>query len=606
MNLKELFKKNENKKYLSVVNSAENYKSEESLTGKLNIPNVPDGLYTKCSSCHEMILTEDLYMNYMVCPKCGKYHKLDAKSRIDMVIDEGTFVEWDTDMSIENPCDYEGYEEKIKGLKKSTGLDEAVVTGIGKINGLKTVIGVCDTRFLMGSMGRVVGEKITRAVEKATELSIPIILFTCSGGARMQEGIFSLMQMAKTSAAIKKHDEKGNLYITVLTDPTTGGVTASFAMLGDIILAEPGALIGFAGPRVIKQTIGQDLPKGFQRSEFLLEHGFIDSIVKRDEMKETLGKLLKMHSREDQTARENNIKRYRAYLDELNSKKPEKYSFSQADTDYCKAHNDKKKYEKSYSAWDRVQLARSKKRPTARDFIERLSKNFIELHGDRLYGDDNSIVGGIAMFGKTPVTIIGQQKGRNIKENVKCNFGMPNPEGYRKALRLMKQADKFNRPVICFVDTPGAYPGLEAEERGQGEAIARNLHEMSTFKVPILSIIIGEGGSGGALALAVANEVWMFENAVYSILSPEGFASILWKDSGKAEQAAEVMKMTAAELKNLGIIEQVIPENPVLDNENINKTVFYMKQQIADFLIKYMQYDKEEIVTQRYDRYRGM
>ena len=227
-----------------------------------------------------------------------------------------------------------------------------------------------------------------------------------------------------------------------------------------------------------------------------------------------------------------------------------------------------------------MQLARSKKRPTARDFIERLSKNFIELHGDRLYGDDNSIVGGIAMFGKTPVTIIGQQKGRNIKENVKCNFGMPNPEGYRKALRLMKQADKFNRPVICFVDTPGAYP--------------------------ILSIIIGEGGSGGALALAVANEVWMFENAVYSILSPEGFASILWKDSGKAEQAAEVMKMTAAELKNLGIIEQVIPENPVLDNENINKTVFYMKQQIADFLIKYMQYDKEEIVTQRYDRYRGM
>lgn len=553
-----------------------------------NAPSVPDGLFTMCGCCGSSLFTDELDNNFRVCPKCGHHFRLDAKTRIKMIADEGTFTEWDNDMPLCNPLEYPGYIEKSEKLRESTGIDEAVVTGECEIGGNPCVIGVCDTRFLMGSMGENVGEKITRAIENATGRKLPVILFTCSGGARMQEGIISLMQMAKTSAALKKHDEAGLLYITVLTDPTTGGVTASFAMLGDIILAEPGALIGFAGPRVIRQTIGQELPKGFQRSEFLLEHGFIDNIVTRDRLKDTLAKLLSMHRTPD----DDRLLRYSEYLNSVYER-----SVKSRENDGVGKQKD---------AWSCVLAARDKKRPVAIDYIESITKDFYELHGDRAYRDDRAIIGGIAMFGKLPVTIIGQQKGKNTKENMQHNFGMPYPEGYRKALRLMKQAEKFHRPVICIVDTPGAYCGIEAEERGQGEAIARNLFEMSSLKTPILSIVIGEGGSGGALAMAVSNEVWMMENAIYSVLSPEGFASIMWKDAKKAPEAAEVMKITAADLKELGVIDMIIPEFPVITEDNMKRAMYFLKCRIAEFMLKYYHMDKDELTEQRFNRFRNM
>lgn len=581
MLLKDMFKKTT---YISLDG-----KNEESNKRK-KAPSVPDGLFTKCEECGEMILTQDLLKHNMVCTKCGQYFRLDAESRINMIIDDGTFEEWDTDIIQSNPMEYAGYLEKIETLKEKTELDDAIMTGKGKIDGKTVVIGVCDTRFLMGSMGYVVGEKITRAVEKATEESLPVIIFTCSGGARMQEGIVSLMQMAKTSAALKRHGEAGNLYITVLTDPTTGGVTASFAMLGDIILAEPGALVGFAGPRVIKQTIGQDLPDGFQRAEFLLEHGLIDNIVERDQLKGTLASILKMHAK----GTDSKMEEYKEYLDDIYSKKIDITA------------EEANKETNLLDAWGKVQTARENKRPTALDYIHNITKDFYELHGDRAFKDDGAIVGGIAMFGRQAVTVIGQQKGTNTKENIKRNFGMPYPEGYRKALRLMKQAEKFNRPIICFVDTPGAYCGIGAEERGQGEAIARNLYEMAGLTVPVLSIVIGEGGSGGALALAVANEVWMMENAIYSVLSPEGFASIMWKDAKRAEEAAEVMKITANDIEKLGIIDRVILEHPVIGADNIKRITLYMKRKIAKFIISYSSMSKEELVKNRYERFRVM
>ncbi len=623
MELRGLFKKNIHK--------------NESVNADENNINVPDGLYTKCPFCSKMILTEDLYINKYVCPECGYYMRLDARTRIAMVTDVDTFTEWDTDIKESNPCSYEGYEEKIRETKEKTNIDEAVITGIGEIGKIKTVIGVCDTRFLMGSMGEVVGEKLTRAIEKATDMKLPVIIFTCSGGARMQEGIVSLMQMAKISAALKKHDESGLLYITVLTDPTTGGVTASFAMLGDIILAEPGALIGFAGPRVIKQTIGQELPEGFQRSEFLLEHGFVDAIVKREKLKDRLFYLLNLHKRSinmsdnekvnknesaadnknkdindndkvhdclnkdyqtDKIYISNTIKKYKKYLDNIYSKKIDIAQEKKAEADN-KIYND-------YDVWKKVETARSTYRPTAFDYIEKITKDFMEFHGDRCFGDDKAIIGGIATFGSIPVTVIGHMKGKNTKENIERNFGMPNPEGYRKALRLMKQAEKFNRPVICFIDTPGAYCGIGAEERGQGEAIARNLYEMSELKVPVLSIVTGEGGSGGALALGVANEVWMMENSIYSILSPEGYASILWKDARKAKEAAETMKLTAKDLYDLNIIEKIIPEYPVISSNNINRITLYMKRMMCDFLLKYCGMSKDELIEHRYERFRKM
>ena len=261
------------------------------------VPEAPQGILKKCNACKGAIFTEDVKRNLYICPKCGNYFRVHAYRRMEFLLDEGSFEEWDQGLTAGNPLGFPGYEEKVRTLQERTGLQEAVVTGRGRINGMETVIGVCDGRFMMASMGEAVGEKITRAVERATELSLPVILFACSGGARMQEGIVSLMQMAKTSAAIEKFSEHGGLYISYLTHPTTGGVTASFATLGDITLAEPDALIGFAGPRVIEQTIGQKLPDGFQRSEFQMAHGFVDQIVPRDKMREVISHILRLHAK---------------------------------------------------------------------------------------------------------------------------------------------------------------------------------------------------------------------------------------------------------------------------------------------------------------------
>ena len=548
-------------------------------------PEVPEGLMRKCNQCGKAIIAEDAEQGYYICPKCGGYFHVPAYRRLDMILDEGSFQEWNETMPEQNPMEYRVYPEKLAAMKARTGLDEAVVTGKGSIHGTETVIGVCDGRFLMASMGENVGEKIACAVERATEEQLPVILFCCSGGARMQEGITSLMQMAKTSAALKRHSDAGLLYISVLTDPTTGGVTASFAMLGDIILAEPGALIGFAGPRVIEQTIRQKLPKGFQRAEFLLEHGFLDAIVERSRMRKVLGNLLQMHGK--------------AAWEEQSQEAAELKS-SEDRTE--KSHVSVQKKE----AWDRVLLSRKKDRPVGSDYIQALFTNFQEFHGDRLYGDDSAIIGGIASFGDRAVTVIAQEKGRSTRENIQRNFAMPKPDGYRKALRLMKQAEKFHRPVICFVDTPGAFCGIEAEERGQGEAIARNIYEMSALKVPILTVIIGEGGSGGALALATSDEVWMLENAIYSILSPEGFASILWKDSTKAKEAAKVMKLTSDCLKEQGIVDNVISEPEGFSRENLYLVTGPMEEEIKRFLNQYGNMLEEELTEHRYQRFRKM
>ena len=567
-------------------------------------PEAPEGLLKKCNKCGAAILSEEVINGAYICPKCHGYFRVPAYKRIEMIADEGSFEEWDMDLDgmdgPPDPLQFKGYSEKIKKLREQTGLKEAVVTGRVKINGTQAVIGVCDGRFMMASMGYAVGEKITRAVERATNEKLPVILFTCSGGARMQEGIISLMQMEKTSAALKRHSDAGLLYVTVLTDPTTGGVTASFAMLGDIIIAEPQALIGFAGPRVIEQTIGEKLPEGFQRAEFLLEHGFVDQIVKRENMKPVLGRILKMHDHVHPDCRKGKEVRKSDRTEPvpkagLTEKKAGK-----------KAAEQEPWSEKSLTAWERVCRSRSKERPVGKDYIDILFEDFVELHGDRYYRDDPAIIGGIAYFQGICVTVIAQAKGRTTKENLERNFAMPSPEGYRKARRLMKQAEKFHRPVINFVDTPGAFCGMEAEERGQGEAIARNLFELSGLKVPVLSVVIGEGGSGGALALAVADEVWMLENSVYSVLSPEGFASILWKDSSRSVEAAKMMKLTAADLKKLGVIERVFPEPQNFSVLTMKPTAELLRAGLAEFLTKYQKLETKDLLEGRYERFRKL
>ena len=567
-------------------------------------PEAPEGLLKKCNKCGAAILSEEVINGAYICPKCHGYFRVPAYKRIEMIADEGSFEEWDMDLDgmdgPPDPLQFKRYSEKIKKLREQTGLKEAVVTGRVKINGKQAVIGVCDGRFMMASMGYAVGEKITRAVERATNENLPVILFTCSGGARMQEGIISLMQMEKTSAALKRHSDAGLLYVTVLTDPTTGGVTASFAMLGDIIIAEPQALIGFAGPRVIEQTIGEKLPEGFQRAEFLLEHGFVDQIVKRENMKPVLGRILKMHDHVHPDCRKGKEIR------KSDRTEPVQKAGMTEKKAGKKAAEQEPWSEKSLTAWERVCRSRSKERPVGKDYIDILFEDFVELHGDRYYRDDPAIIGGIAYFQGICVTVIAQAKGRTTKENLERNFAMPSPEGYRKARRLMKQAEKFHRPVINFVDTPGAFCGMEAEERGQGEAIARNLFELSGLKVPVLSVVIGEGGSGGALALAVADEVWMLENSVYSVLSPEGFASILWKDSSRSAEAAKMMKLTAADLKKLGVIERVFPEPQNFSVLTMKPTAELLRAGLAEFLTKYQKLETKDLLEGRYERFRKL
>jgi len=464
-------------------------------------PEVPDELFSKCPGCKHTIYQKDLG-NDSVCPNCGYNFRISAHERLNLTVDENSFEEMFTGIETKDPLNFPNYQEKLTLTREKTGLDEAVLTGTARIKGHKTALGIMDSNFIMASMGTVVGEKITRLFEYATEHKLPVVLFTASGGARMQEGIMSLMQMAKVSAAVQRHSAAGLFYLTVLTDPTTGGVTASFAMEGDIILAETQALVGFAGRRVIESTVREKLPDDFQKAEFLMEHGFVDAIVKRD--------------------------------------------------------------------------------------------------GDRSFRDDGAVIGGIGTLNGQPVTVVGIQKGRNLQDNLRRNFGQPHPEGYRKALRLMKQAEKFGRPVVTFINTAGAYPGVGAEERGQGEAIARNLMEMSNLKVPIIAIIIGEGGSGGALALAVADKVWMLENSMYAVLSPEGFASILWKDGSRAMEAAELMKITSHELLQMEVVDKVIPERGF----NNHELLAAVKEKIATELNSLSQLPLEQLLENRYQRFR--
>ena len=351
-------------------------------------------------------------------------------------------------------------------------------------------------------------------------------------------------------------------------------------MLGDIILAEPHALIGFAGPRVIEQTIGQKLPKGFQRAEFLVEHGFVDRILPREEAKEVLAEILRMHGKDIEVSSE---------------------VLTLGDGDVKRSLAAPETGEKT-SAWDCVQKARKKDRPVGEDYIRELFPDFIEFHGDRLYGDDAAIIGGIASFDGTPVTVIAEAKGADTKENIRRNFGMPSPEGYRKALRLMKQAEKFHRPVICLVDTPGAFCGMEAEERGQGEAIARNLMEMSGLKTPIVSVVTGEGGSGGALALSVADRILMLSSSAYSVVSPEACASILWKDTERANEAAEALKLTAPDLLALGIIDGIVDDRG-LSHEEIAGAVMSSAFDAFDTLGRL---DDATLTNLRYEKYRAI
>ena len=539
---------------------------------------------TKWRTCHACKLTFDnaeFAENGHACPSCDTLARLTSDERIELIVDEGTFEEWDADIEDVNPLEFPGYAEKIASYRERTGKHEAVRTGKGMLGDLPVAFGFMESEFLMGSMGSVVGEKVSRLFDRATEEGLPVIIFCASGGARMQEGLASLMQMAKTACAVERHDRAGL-------------------------------------QRVIRDTIKQDLPEGFQTAEFALEHGLIDAIVEREDLRDVLKAGVAFHRpwrgndhnalfgefksdslADDDAAKTSGVARkwIGDQIDRLpfvdSIKKGAEAGMDMVNQRF-RGKRDDTETELSAdaepgSAWESVQIARNVHRPTASSYIKVLSPSFLELHGDREFADDKAIVAGLGRINGRPVTIIAQEKGSTLNERIKRNFGCPQPEGYRKTARLMRQAEKFNRPIVCLVDTQGAFCGTEAEERGQGNAIAENLELMAGLRVPVVSVLLGEGGSGGALALALANRVAMQQHAVYSVLSPEGFASILWKDGSRASEAAEIMGMSAGDAFELGVVDAVLPEGEGAAHEN--------PEQAADVVFAYVNETLEELST---------
>lgn len=576
----------------------------------------PPDLWTRCPSCETMLFNKQLDKAMRVCPTCGHHFRLSAAARLEQLLDEGSFDEQDAGLQSVDALgfvDQKAYPDRLTAAQAATGMRDAAIWGTGAIEGTAIAICVMDFGFMGGSMGAVVGEKVARAAEHALTARIPLIVVAASGGARMQEGTLALMQLAKTMAALERLRDGGVPFLSVLSDPTTGGVFASFAAVGDVNIAEPNALIGLAGARVSANTIASELPPGFQRAEFLQSHGFIDRIAARDELRGELAGLLRLLPVRDGVADvatpidDEDVAGFRplSFLSTLAERVGEMTSGDSAEGDETEAGVDPT-IDPKEAVWARVQLARNLRRPRTLEFIAAMTDEFVELHGDRLFGDDPAIVAGLARLAGRRVVIIGQQKGADTDENIERNFGMPHPEGYRKAMRIMELAERQGLPIVTFVDVPGAHPGPESEERGIAEAIARSVGLMSRLRTPIVTVITGEGGSGGALAIAVGDVVIALENAVYAVISPEGCAAILWRTADEAATAAVAMKMTAADQRALGVVDIVVPEPGEGAHTDHEETARRLKDIIVDRLAALDALSLDELVDQRYRRYRSL
>jgi acetyl-CoA carboxylase carboxyl transferase subunit beta len=590
----------------------------------------PPDLWTKCPTCSTMLFNKQLDKNQRVCSTCGHHFRLAAAARLEQLLDEGSWSERDAGLQSVDALgfvDQKPYPDRLAAAQLATGMRDAAVWGTGEIGGIRVVMCVMDFGFMGGSMGAVVGEKVTRAAEHALDGRVPLIVVSSSGGARMQEGTLALMQLAKTMAALERLREAGVPFLSVLSDPTTGGVFASFAAVGDVNVAEPDALIGFAGARVSAGTIAAELPPGFQRSEFLFSHGFVDRIAPRAELRDELLGLLRLlpvrGGEAPVVAEDDGVPAFRplSFLSTIADAVTDLAGGEPSAGDGADALTVVAPPESPAGAaptlpppsetarddvWARVQLARSLKRPRTLEFVAAMSDQFIELHGDRLFGDDAAIVAGLARIDGRRVVVVGQQKGADTDENIRRNFGMPHPEGYRKAMRAMELAERFGLPVVTFVDVPGAHPGPESEERGIAEAIARSIGLMSRLRTPIVTVITGEGGSGGALAIAVGDVVIALENAVYSVISPEGCASILWRSPDEAATAAAAMRMSAADQLALGVVDLVVAEPGEGAHAEPEETARRLRAIILDRLTALEALPLESLVAQRYRRYRAL
>lgn len=531
---------------------------------------VPD---CTCDGCGRPLAGDPLFARYKVCAECGHHHLLSAPERIALLADHGTFKETHGNLHPTDPLGFVDripYPQRLAEAQRATGLREAAVTGTCLINGIAVVLAVMDFRFLGGSMGSVVGEKIAGACELAARRRLPLLVVTASGGARMQEGMLALAQMAKTAAAVQRLHTRGVSFVVLLTHPTTGGVFASFATLGDILLAEPGALVGFAGPRVARAMGGPGGGEQARRAEDLARDGLIDAVLPRPRIKAEIGELLRLASRG----------------------RPSAAAHAPLPAASAEIAN----------AWSAVETARHGERPTSMDFLRRLASSFVEIHGDRATGDDPAIVCAVADLDGQAVMVVAQERGRPDRDERRG--GRARPAGYRKAQRAMRLAAKWRLPLLTLIDTPGADPSVESESSGLGDSISHTMALMSSLPTPILAVVIGEGGSGGALALGVADRVLMMENAIFSIIAPEGAAAILYRDPGRAPSVAEALKLTSRDLLDLGLVDSIVPEPEGGAHADHERAALLLRVAVREHLAALAAEPTRRLLQKRYARWR--
>ena len=532
-----------------------------------------------CANCNASLVDEPLYLEQHVCPGCRFHYPIAARERIALLADPGTFRE--SQRSIVSLGLAASSQMQRRRDRRRTGLTEAAITGRAEMGGVPVILIVLDYRFLGGTLGAVMGEKVALAFEMGARRKLPVVAVVTSGGARMQDGVLSLMQLAKTSVALNRLHQEGLPFISVLAHPTTGQAYSGFANMADVIVAEPGAVLGLAPSR--QQTGGSRKAQATWAStaEAHLLHGMIDRAVDREHLRGLLVRLLGvMAPRRDDAADE--------------SAKPDA------------AGPESDRLEELWPAsWETVRVAKRGQRPTSLDLIRRAMPVFEELHGDRLHGDDPSVVAGLGILGSRPVAVIAQERGHDVSARER-HEGRAYPEGFRKAERLMRLASKLRLPLITLIDTPGPNYGLESEERGLGSAIASAMSRMAQLTVPTVAVVVGEGGSEGALALSVADRLLMLESATYAVTSPEVRAALLYRDSPRGRRIPEPLTLTAQDCQELGIIDDIVAVPPEEGRSNPDALALVLRTAIEDELDVLQARSPRRLLRDRYRKYRKM
>ena len=533
-------------------------------------------VHERCLLCEEPISESQTYLTYRVCPFCRFHYTLSARDRIDLMADKGTFKESHKYVSSVAPISFSrrgAYRNFLSRDQNRTGLTEAAVTGRCRIDGVETMLVVLDFGFMGGSMGIVVGEKVATVMEVAARRGLPLVAIVTGGGVKIQEGVLSLMQMAKTVTAAKRIREEGVPFFVLLANPSTGQAYASFANLADVILAEPGSLIGLSPLKTLRETSAMPLPLDAHTAEAHLGHGLLDNVVDREALRERLGTLLRIFTTQK--------------LGKGNHKDLLKLALEETAVP---------------QAWEAVTVARDAERPMAMTYIRSMLDPFIELRGDRLNSDDRSVIGGVGFLGDEPVAVIGQQRRPSLEGERNHVY----PDGLRKAQRVINLASRFKLPLVTLIDTQGADPGLESEEQGIGNAIATTLSLMVEAQTPIVSAIIGEGGSEGALALGLSDRILMQQYAVYSPISLNHTLGTSYHDHRLDREAAEALMLTARDCIELGITDQVVPEPEGGAHLNPKEAATSLQVAILQHLSELSKLSPGKLLKRRYQKFRRM